>query len=88
MRWLAPLLSGVRLKDGLERHNPPRMQETTAILAYTLKESVEIAYKNRPDLLSMQATQDAVKEALNYTKRSYLPDLTGSVGYNWNNNTH
>ncbi len=55
---------------------------------YTMKESVEIAYKNRPDLLSMQATQDAVKEALNYTKRSYLPDLTGSVGYNWNNNTH
>ncbi len=55
---------------------------------HTLKESVEIAYKNRPDLLSMQATQDAVKEALNYTKKSYLPDLTGSVGYNWNNNTH
>ena len=55
---------------------------------YSMKESVEIAYKNRPDLLSMQATQDAVKEALNYTKRSYLPDLTGSVGYNWNNNAH
>ena len=55
---------------------------------YTMKESVERAYKNRPDLLSMQATQDAVKEALNYSKRSYLPDLTGSVGYNWNNNSH
>ena len=55
---------------------------------YTMKQAVEIAYKNRPDLHSMQATQDAVKEALNYTKRSILPDLTGSVGYNWNNNTH
>ena len=55
---------------------------------YSMKESVEIAYKNRPDLLSMEATQKAVKEALNYTKRSYLPDLTGSVGYNWNDNTH
>ncbi|MBQ9246635.1 TolC family protein [bacterium] len=55
---------------------------------YTMKESVERAYKQRPDLLSMEATQDAVKEALNYTKRSYLPDLTGSVGYNWNNNTY
>ena len=36
----------------------------------------------------MLATQDAVNEALKYTKKSYLPDLTGSVGYNWNNNTN
>ena len=55
---------------------------------YTLEESIEKAYKNRPDLLSMQATQDAVNEMLNYTKKSYLPDLKGSVGYNFNNNTH
>ena len=55
---------------------------------YTLEESVERAYANRPDLLSMLATQDAVNEALKYTKKSYLPDLTGSVGYNWNNNTN
>ena len=55
---------------------------------YTLDESVERAYKNRPDLLSMQATKDAVNEALKYTKKSYLPNLTGSVGYNWMNNSH
>ncbi len=54
---------------------------------YTLKESIERAYKNRPDLLSMQATQDAVNEALKYSKREYLPNLTGQVGYNWANNT-
>lgn len=55
---------------------------------YSMKESVEKAYKNRPDLLSMQATEKAVNEALKYTKKSYYPDLTGSVGYNWNNDTH
>ncbi|MBQ4123051.1 TolC family protein [bacterium] len=55
---------------------------------YTLEESIEKAYKNRPDLLSMQATKDAVNEALKYSKKSYLPDLTGSVGYNWNNNNY
>lgn len=55
---------------------------------YSMKESVEKAYKNRPDLLSMQATEKAVYEALKYTKKSYYPDLTGSVGYNWNNDTH
>ena len=54
---------------------------------YSLDESVERAYKNRPDLLSMQASKEAAEEALKYTKKSYLPDLTGSVGYNWNNNT-
>ncbi len=53
---------------------------------YTLEESIERAYKNRPDLLSMQATRDAVNEALKYSKRSYLPDLTGQVGYNWSDN--
>ena len=55
---------------------------------YTLEESIEKAYKNRPDLLSMIATQDAVKEALNYSKKSYLPNLTGSVGYNWGHNNY
>lgn len=55
---------------------------------YSLEQSVENAYKNRPDLLSMQATQSAVKETLNYTKKSYFPNLTGSIGYNWNNNSY
>lgn len=55
---------------------------------YTLKESIERAYKNRPDLLSMEATQNAVKEALSYTQKEYFPNLTGSVGYNWQNNSY
>lgn len=55
---------------------------------YTLEESVERAYKNRPDLLSMEATKNAVNEALKYTKKSYLPNLTGSIGYNWDYNSH
>lgn len=55
---------------------------------YTLKESIDKAYKNRPDLLSMEATQNAVNEELKYTKKSYLPDLTGSIGYNWQNNAY
>lgn len=55
---------------------------------YSLDESVERAYKNRPDLLSMQASKEAAEEALKYTKKSYFPDLTGSVGYNWMNNSH
>ena len=55
---------------------------------YTMQECIDRAYKSHPDLLSMQATENAVREALKYTKKSYLPDLTGSVGYNWNNNNY
>ena len=55
---------------------------------YTLEESINIAYEKRPDLHSMEATQNAVEEALKYTKKSYFPDLTGSLGYNWSDNTH
>lgn len=55
---------------------------------YSLQESVDKAYQNRPDLLSMEMTQKAAQEALSYSKKSYLPDLTGSVGYNWNNNSY
>lgn len=58
------------------------------VYPYTLEESIERAYKNRPDLLSMKATKDAVNENLKYAKKSYLPDLTGSVGYNWGNNNY
>ena len=54
---------------------------------YTLEQSIERAYKNRPDLLSMEATKDAINEALKYSKKEYLPNLTGQVGYNWANNT-
>ncbi len=55
---------------------------------YTLEESINIAYEKRADLLSMTATEKAVKEALKYTKKEYFPDLTGQVGYNWGNNTY
>ena len=81
MLYLLPVLSTqVEKTDILENYKFEKYP-------YTLEESVERAYANRPDLLSMQATQNAVEEALKYTKKSYLPDLTGSVGYNWNNNT-
>lgn len=55
---------------------------------YTLEESVEKAYNNRPDLHSLEATKDAAEESLKYSKKEYFPDLTGSFGYNWNNNAY
>lgn len=50
---------------------------------YTFEESVNLAYKNRPDLMSLDASLNAVKENLKYAKREYLPELSASAGYGY-----
>ena len=54
----------------------------------TMEECVEIAFKQRPDYLSIKAAEDFAKEYVTYTKRTYLPDLTGSASYNFINADH
>lgn len=48
--------------------------------------AVEIAYENSPDLQVLTATKKAMEESLKYIKRTYFPDLTGTVGYGFNKN--
>ena len=48
---------------------------------YTFEESVKLAYKNRPDLKAYDATLNAMKESLKYTKREYLPEISAKAGY-------
>lgn len=57
---------------------------------YTFEESLEIANNNRPDLKAYDSTLSAIKEALKYQKREYLPELSGKVGYGYRdlNNTN
>ena len=50
---------------------------------YTFEESVNLAYKNRPDLKAYDATLKAMKEALKYAKREYLPEISASAGYGY-----
>lgn len=50
---------------------------------YSFEQAVNLAYKNRPDLKSFDATLNAVKEALKYTKREYLPEISASAGYGY-----
>lgn len=52
---------------------------------FTLEEAPVIAYKNSPDLRILAATKKAMEQALKYVKKTYLPDLTGTVGYNYGN---
>ena len=50
---------------------------------YTFEESVNLAYKNRPDLKAYDATLKAMKESLKYAKREYLPEISASAGYGY-----
>ena len=54
----------------------------------SLEDSIKCAYENRYDLKSLEATKEAMKQALLYTKREYYPEITGSVGYGYMNNRY
>lgn len=48
---------------------------------YTFEKSVEIAYKNRPDLKAYDSTLKAMEENLLYIKREYYPEISATAGY-------
>ena len=52
---------------------------------YTFEKSVTIAKENRPDLKALNATVKAMRQYVLLTKRQYLPDLRGGVGYSYAN---
>lgn len=60
------------------------------IFPFEMKNAVNIAYENSPDLQVLISTRNAMEQSLKYVKRSYLPDLRagGSYGYNNTNFTH
>ena len=53
--------------------------------SFTYDEAVEIAYKNSPDLKVLFSTKKAMEQSLLAIKRSYYPELSGDVGYNFVN---
>ena len=55
---------------------------------YTFEKSVSIAKENRPDLKALNSTVKAMRQYVLLTKRQYLPDLKGGVGYSFANNRY
>ena len=83
------------LPDEVFNANLTKQAENTELLKdYVFKnkfpmsfeESVQYAYENRYDLKSLEATKEAMKQSLLYTKREYYPELSGSVGYGFMKN--
>ena len=54
---------------------------------FEIKDAVQLAYENSPDLNVLTATKNAMEQALLYIKRAYFPDLTANAGYGFNNST-
>ena len=52
-----------------------------------VEKRLEIAYASSPDLRVLEATKDAMEQALKFVKRKYLPELSANVGYGYNNST-
>lgn len=50
---------------------------------YSFEDAVKLAYKNRPDLKAYNSSLNAMKEALKYTKREYMPEISASAGYGY-----
>lgn len=54
-------------------------------LHFPIEKAIETAYKNSPDLKAINATIEAMNQAVKVVKRQYLPVLSASAGYNLNN---
>ena len=54
------------------------------IFPFKMSDTLDIAYKNSPDLQVLINTKKAMEQSLKYVKRTYLPDLTADVGYGLN----
>ena len=52
---------------------------------FSYKEAVDLAYKNSPDLKVLESTKKAMEQSLIAIKRSYYPELSGNIGYNFVN---
>ncbi len=56
-------------------------------LILPVDEAIKKAYENRPDLKSLMMVERAQQESLKAIKRSYLPELSASSGYNYRKNS-
>lgn len=69
------LTSGIQKQDILQdyKFNPYIIE---------LKEAIQSAYENRPDLKSLKMIVRAQEESLKQVKRTWAPEITAGAGYN------
>lgn len=76
----AILTSGIEKQDILQNYK-------FKPLILPADEAIQKAYENRPDLKSLMMVERAQQESLKSIKRSYMPVLSASSGYNFRKNS-
>ncbi len=74
------------LTSGIEKQNILQNYKFKPLIL-PVDDAVSKAYENRPDLKSLLMVKRAQEESLKAIKRSYLPELTASSGYNYRKNS-
>ena len=73
--------SAILLTSGIEKQDILRDYKFDPYII-ELKEAIQTAYENRPDLKSLKMVLRAQEESLKQVKRSWTPEISASAGYN------
>ena len=71
---------------GITTADPYRVEDIAPIDQYavTLEEAVERAMRQRPELISQRALEQAAESAIKTAEKDFLPNVTGSAAYTYN----
>lgn len=74
--------SGTLLTSGIEKRDIVKSYVFKPFIL-TLQDSIKKAYDNRPDIKSLILVQKASQESLKAVKKSYMPNVNATAGYNF-----
>ena len=80
-------IAKVVLDNAMGMPNAPEYTIEDALLYQkynmTLKDAIDKAYENRPDLKSIITKKNATESSIELAKKGYYPTLSGNAGYDW-----
>ncbi|MDP2279250.1 MAG: TolC family protein, partial [Nitrospirota bacterium] len=80
-------IAKVVLDNAMGMPNAPEYTIEDALLYQkynmTLKDAIDKAYENRPDLKSLITKKNAAESSIELAKKGYYPTLSGNAGYDW-----
>ena len=80
-------ISKVVLDNAMGMPNAPEYTIEDALLYQkyniALKDAIDKAYENRPDLKSVITKKAAAESSIDLAKKGYYPTLAGNAGYDW-----
>ena len=80
-------ITKVILDNAMGMPNAPEYTIEDALLYQkyniTLKDAIDKAYENRPDLMSVITKKNVAESSIELAKKGYYPTLSGNASYDW-----